>query len=465
MDISHARSLLPSGLAPHVEEHQLDRDAQALHALACWASFVSPWVAPDHDAALADRDPVHDGLMIDISGTQGVHGTESSLLRRIAARLRRMGFSARLASAPTFGCAWAVSRFGRHVISRVPDGKVPEALERLPVESLRLDGQLCAALQEIGITQAGQVLRLPRASLAARFGEALVRRVRQALGESAESIDPVRPVPPAEAQLLFDGPTDHWESIESASRRVLADLVEELTVRQRGARRIQVDILRPREPATSFTINLSRPSRALPHLWSLVRTRLDKVDIGGVTGDGVDGIRMTALRTGRTPHEQLASIALGDEGTSASETAWGELLDTLAARLGADRVLSVERVESHIPERIWRERPVLEHGALPDCAARRQLDRPTRLFTPAEPARAMALRPDGPLMSLAWRGRSHTITACIGPERIGQEWWRRQEGKSLPERDYFAVRTEIGRWLWVWREADSTRWFVHGEWC
>lgn len=465
VDISHARSLLASGLVPHVEEHHPERDAQAMHSLACWALRLSPVVAPEHDAIGPERDPVHDGLMIDISGTAGVHGHESGLLRQTALRLYRMGFGARLATAPTFGCAWAVSRFGRHRLSRIPDGRISEALDHLAVESLRIDGRIAAALREIGITQAGQVFRLPRASLAARFGESLVRRIMQALGESGESIDPVRPVPPAEAELLFEGPTDHWESIESGVHHVLAELVDELATRQRGVRRMQVHILRPREPATSFTIDLSRPSRSLTHLWSLARVRLDKVDIGGEMGDGVDGIRMTALRTGRMPHEQATSFALGDAGRLASETAWGELLDSLAGRLGPDRVLGMEMVESHIPEHIWRERSVLEQAGKRKEVPQRRIDRPTRLFSPAEPARAMALTPDGPLLSLAWRGRSHTITACIGPERIGHEWWRRQEGKSPRERDYFAVRTELGRWLWVWRQADSTRWFVHGEWC
>ncbi len=73
----------------------------------------------------------------------------------------------------------------------------------------------------------------------------------------------------------------------------------------------------------------------------------------------------------------------------------------------------------------------------------------------------MALHPDGPVRRVRWEGRDHVILTSVGPERIGPEWWKGREAT----RDYFRVQDEGGRWLWLFREADGGRWFVHGEWC
>jgi protein ImuB len=86
--------------------------------------------------------------------------------------------------------------------------------------------------------------------------------------------------------------------------------------------------------------------------------------------------------------------------------------------------------------------------------------------------------PDRPPTVLRWRGREMRIVTGIGPERIGAEWWRWRaekrrgraggEAESEPERfftrDYFRVQEDVGRWLWVYRELETGRWFVHGFW-
>jgi protein ImuB len=95
-------------------------------------------------------------------------------------------------------------------------------------------------------------------------------------------------------------------------------------------------------------------------------------------------------------------------------------------------------------------------------------DRPTILYPKPELAKAIALTPDGPLLRLRWRNHEYSITHCLGPERLGAEWWRWQIATSSPsfppERDYFAAQTDEGRWLFVARQPRTGRWFVHGEW-
>jgi protein ImuB len=196
------------------------------------------------------------------------------------------------------------------------------------------------------------------------------------------------------------------------------------------------------------------------HLWSMMRARLEKVDIG----DGVEGIILIASSTARLRQSQTGIPGI-DASPQESAGTWGELVDTLATRLGADNVVRLEPVQSHIPERAFRERSVMEGIPARSETSLAAPDRPMTLFSSPEPARAIALTPDGPLLSLNWRGLQSRIIACSTPERIAPEWWRADHARGLPpDRDYFAVQMESGRWLWAFRHVGTGRWFVHGQW-
>ena len=46
-----------------------------------------------------------------------------------------------------------------------------------------------------------------------------------------------------------------------------------------------------------------------------------------------------------------------------------------------------------------------------------------------------------------------------GPERIETAWWR---GPTV-RRDYWRIETNTNRWLWVYRDLQNRRWYLHGE--
>ncbi|MGI9515705.1 MAG: hypothetical protein ACR2NP_01555, partial [Pirellulaceae bacterium] len=51
------------------------------------------------------------------------------------------------------------------------------------------------------------------------------------------------------------------------------------------------------------------------------------------------------------------------------------------------------------------------------------------------------------------------VTRRWGPERIETAWWR---GPTI-RRDYWRVETGGHRWLWVYRNLQNRRWYLHGE--
>lgn len=171
MDLAHARSLLPSNLAILTQIHRPDRDARALHALACRLLRFSPLVAPDPPG----------GMFIDITGTELVHKSETRVVRSLARGLRKLGLRVRIAAAPNFACARAMARWNPLPFSSVNAGAEREILAPLPVAALHVDEAMQLAFHEIGITRIEHILALPRASLAARFGPQILDRLNLSL--------------------------------------------------------------------------------------------------------------------------------------------------------------------------------------------------------------------------------------------------------------------------------------------
>ncbi len=442
MPLSVARAIFPNG-AVRIEPHEPREDALALRRLAAWAQRYSPTIAIDEP----------DGLLIDVSGCERFFKGEDRLLDLVEQGFRSIGFTARAAIAPTFASAWSLARYAPRR-SIVPEGRQRDALAPLPVRALRPAPETLDSLAEVGLERIEHLLALPRRSLASRFGEDLLLRLDLALGRAIETIEPVRLPEPFRVERLFDGPTTQWEAIELTVRELVRALCGKLATRERGARRVEAIFVRVDATPIAIAARLSRPSRDDRHLFSLLRPMLERVNLGF----GIECVSLMATRTGRIRHEQREQWPGGPAGPH-DDHALGELLDTLANRLGPERVTGAALAESHIPERAFQLRSVLD-PARGQSAPVLPLERPTTLLDRPAPAEVMALTPDGPVMRLRWAGRDATILACIGPERIAPEWWR---GDSAT-RDYYRVQDDSGRWLWLYLERESGRWFVHGIW-
>ena len=118
MAATQAQALVP-GLT--MMDSDTATDNQALARLAEWALRYSPISAPD----------APDGLVIDTTGAEHLHGGEEKMLRDIRERLNRVGIDARVAIADTWGAAYALARFHREASLVVPEGM--SAQEILPL--------------------------------------------------------------------------------------------------------------------------------------------------------------------------------------------------------------------------------------------------------------------------------------------------------------------------------------------
>ena len=439
--LTSARAVCPELL---VHEADPAGDATALRKLAATCERYTPLAAPDEP----------DGLWLDITGCAHLWGSEQALARNLAARLAHRGHRSRVAVAGTPGAAWALTRTGSELcLPGVDDPAcLPEELARLPVAALRLDARTASDLRRVGLRTVGQVARLPRAGLSARFGPTPVLRLDQMTGRMTEPIAWPCPPVPWEERLAFAEPVLAPEDLQ----RVLLLLAERLCARllaaEQGGRRFTAEFFRVDGARPALSVSTSLPVREPAYLHKLLAAKLDTVDPGF-------GIEVARLSTDRTaPLRAVQTEFAGD-------TVDGQLAAVLDRVVNHSQPRHVWRTapgRSHVPERASVRVPPTETPRWPA----ESLERPFRLMRP-EPIEVLALLPDHPPAQFVWRGVRHRVRAATGPERIAREWWRGAFGGERPEtdrvRDYYRLEDAEGARFWVFRAGlSSGRWFLHG---
>jgi protein ImuB len=445
MTLADARALVPHlTVAPEAPA----ADMQALRHLADWCTRYTP------SCAIGSEDQCGSaGLWLDITGCAHLFGGEAALIEDLTGRMRRLGLAARAAVADTAGAAWAWARFAR--MQSAADAIISPAQQRkaiaaLPVTGLRIGADLVASLHSLGLRRIGDLYAFPRASLPVRFGDLLLQRIDQALGDGAEPLSPRPPPVIHRAVLNFAEPISEPAGIAASVELLLRDLCDQLLRRDQGGRRFDLVAYRSDGTIDAQQVGTGTPSRDPAHLARLFAERIEKI----APGFGIDAMALTAAVTETLPAQQAALAA--QEGSAIDLT---QLFDVLGTRLGHAQVMRLAARASYIPERavarVAAAAPTAE-AAWPDAP------RPLRLFDRPEPIEASALLPDEPPFQFIWRGIVHRVAHAQGPERIAGEWWRDRG----PTRDYYRIEDESGRRFWVYRDnfhdARETRWFVHG---
>jgi len=446
MALADARAMAPQAVVLNADPAG---DAAALARLAAWCGRYSPWTAPDQP----------DGIWLDLTGAAHLSGGEHVLAEELIGRLKRFGLSARAAIAETPGAAWALAREGSAGIMAVPEGATRVALAPLPVRALRLAAETAELLDRLGLRRIGDLYKLPRPALVARFGFATAERLDQALGLLAEPLSPLPPAPIRSSHRRFAEPIQRPEDLAAATASLAEALCRRLAEAGAGARRLALNFYRLDGVVLTLEAGTAQASRDPRHLARLFAERLDRIE----PDLGIEDMRLTALLVEPLGGEQapLDGTGLGDGGADATLAA---LVDRLENRLGAGSVGRYRPRDSHIPERAAERVPALTTGAggtpwQPDRL------RPVRLLPRPEPIEATAPIPDDPPVQFRWRRRVHRVRAADGPERILGEWWRDPGEPAL--RDYYCVEDEEGRRFWLYRaglhQAGTTpRWFLHG---
>jgi protein ImuB len=455
--LADARAMLPSLMAVDADPAA---DRRALAALAEWCGRYAPWVAMDGAAQMGGGA----GLLLDVTGCTHLFGGEDAMLAEMTARIGRLGLAARAAMAATPAAARALARWAGDahgfVIAGPSARETATALAALPAAALGLAPEVAGSLSMLGLRTIGQLYGLPRAALAARFGEAVTAPLDRALGRVFEPISPDPPPARHVVRLAFAEPIGRSDDIAAALDRLLDALCDGLRRAGDGARRLILALYEPDGRTRHVRLGLSQASRDAAHVARLFAPQLEALD----AAFGFDAMTLAATETAPLDAHQLAAAT---DPTAANDDAPpAALIDALAGRLGEEAVTRWQARESHMPERGATTSSALAPASLaavafapPGAPAR-----PLRLLARPEPVDAVALLPHEPPALFRWRRVAHRVVRAEGPERIAPEWWR--EGSdaaaeaTVEPRDYWRLEDERGGRFWLYRRERS--WFVHG---
>lgn len=505
MPLAEARTLLESGTArsqpaqvpPLFASYDARRDREALVALAEWCEQFSPLVG------LAQGDEP-EGLLMDISGLAHLFGGEAALAQTVLEACWRHGLTVRVAIADTLGAAWGFARWsevladGRPLggekpgTNTAPDSESQAAVPcqpgarspcspprgqtllpavippgdeaaraRLPVDALQLPPRTTAQLYRLGVQRIGQLQRLPRASLGARFGKRLLEHFDKLTGAIAEPLVAHHAREPLSVCRSFEQPTTHPGAIEHVLGQLLEQLSRRLREQGQGVLRLICQLVCQNRRPLQIDVSLFRPTSAPQHLLALAKLQLAQRTLA----DAVEEIRIRVLATaacqqrqgelfGDAPREQPAQLA--------------RLIEQLSNRLGRERVVRGELQADSQVELAYGYRPLAGESARPQAPApfsppllgplSGPLLRPLCLLDPPQPIDVIGVALDGPPAIFHYQRQRHRVARCFGPERIETGWWRGESSR----RDYYRVETDSGDRWWLFRCLQDRRWFLQG---
>lgn len=445
MPIAKAQALYPDLV---VMDADPEGDRLGLEKLALWFQRrIAPIVAID----------APDGLGLDTTGADHLHGGELPMLKNMVHRMAGAGFCARAVVADTWGAAHAIARYGRPPIAVVSSGETASALADLPIAALRLPNTIIDGLTTLGVSRIGQLATMPRAPLTLRFGPDITRRLDQAFGRIGEAIIPVRPVDPVEVSRHFAEPIGNAETIAHYIGKLVPLLCQGLEARGQGVRRLDLLLHRVDNRTEAIRVATALPVCDMKRLNRLLCEKIETIN----PGFGIESMMLIASLAEPMDRRQTVSSLIAEEETDVSD-----LIDTLANRVGTQALYRFAPVESDLPERSFCRVPALAPDETKDWPD--HWPRPTRLLAHPEPVQAMAELPDQPPVFFIWRGVRRKVKCADGPERVFGEWWKNDAELTIA-RDYFRVEDTNGERFWLYRAGDgehgetgSQGWFLHG---
>ncbi len=396
------------------------------------------------------------GVILDITGCAHLCGGEVALGGRLAAQISALQVTVRVAIADTAAAARALARFGG------------ETVAALPIAALEVEPETRQALGRAGFRRIGDLIPLPRKVLAARFGMALTTQLARLLAEEDAPIVPQPWQDAVFAEQRFAEPIGRTEDVLDVIEMLLERAAGQLSARGEGGRGFAARLHRSDGHVACLAVETGAPTRDPALVLRLLRERIDSLADPLDPGFGYDAIDLAV------PHSE----ALPDRQESLEQARErpgdiGPLLDRLAVRHGARRVLRFAAGNSHIPERAGKLRPLRAKTQTSISLEVMENEPPLRPFIlvhPPQKVDVIAAVPEGPPQHFRWRGKPHRVLRQEGPERIAAEWWRRREGHADNPgltRDYYRVEDDTGHRFWLFRhglygEAEHPDWFVHG---
>ena len=457
----------------------------------------------------------YDSLMLDITGCEKFTGKEKDFVDQLKTHFSKINILSVVGIAGTQGAAWAIARFrnssnhkkprvnlkkiindqsratrikipsdrntensqkklsifntscsidDRIYKSRIIDGdKTEKAIICLPVEALNLESTDVNLLNLFGIYKVGDLINIDSTSINRRFGNHIIKRVRQVLGKETELFNKIvwKEKYSFSTELFLEEVT--LQSISEFIKTLIKKLCDKLKKNKKLIRRCNIKFL-PNDKLI-IEINFSNPTqdRNKIELVTIEKLRTIK-NLKNIEAIILEGVHIEEAR-----ERQIAINVLSENCISKyldKEEKISLLMARIEARLGKNKVKSFAQHHSHIPEKTFSLDEFRTKRKTGDQWQKSKFIRPILLYSPD--LINDTLYRDNYINQFSWRGKKYETLYARGPERIASEWWSNSERKNFRLRDYWEVATTCGVRLWIFQEKNKiseNKWFVHGNFC
>jgi protein ImuB len=399
-------------------ERSKSDERRALRALADWSLQFSSTVHLEAARWL---------IWLEIGASLRYFEGLTALRARIEHGLAALSYSVAIGIAPTLEAAALFARdsTARPVLHREDIEPLTSALKLV---LLALDGKVIEQLSATGLQTIGDVLAIPSAALARRFGQEVTDYLQRLLGKQPDPRQAHRAPESYRRRYDFADPLQSLEGLLFPLRRLMQEFEGYLRGRDRAIQRVDIALRHRDSPNSSFSLHTSAPLRDASRLFALLREKLERTE----WASPVTGVIVYAADF------QAPEILQGDffDDSQRQQAGWTALLDKLRARLGAPAVRKLGLKDDHRPEQAW----CIENDSADPGPQAPYPDRPLWLLEPILIARPTRLL-----------GR---------PERIEAGWW---SGTDTSRDYYLAISPEGARW-WLYKDVGSDQWYLHGLW-
>ena len=400
-----------------------------------------------------------DGLVLEVKGSLHLFNGVEGLSRALASECASLGLKSMVALAPTPLAALVAARVGKPgepmgqpfvvmELTRLVGQLIP-----LPLAALRWPQETLERLARMGVRTIGQVLRLPRAGFARRFGTDSLAVLDRLTGRSADLHDRFQARERFRRRRELSYELENQTAILGALAPLLAELGKFLESRQCGVMKLECLLRHRHAEPTSCVLRLAAPVADVDRLTELLGERLSALTLP-------EPVRSCELRSSSLVRRVFSSNSVwqpGEYGGGAGTEAT-ELIESLRARLGPEAVYGLQVLPGHRPENAWGVKEPSASKATASLADGRRSGHDDALRSFRRP---MWLLPEPKLLSEreGLPRRRGPLRLLGEPERIETGWW---DGGDIA-RDYYTATDLHGVRLWIFRERTSPhRWFLHG---
>jgi protein ImuB len=356
-------------------------------------------------------------------------------------------------------CAEVAARYGNGALVSIPLGTERDHLAPYSVGVLEPSLSLSSVLDGIGVESCGDLAKLDLESVEVRFGAEGARLWRLSRADDSRRIFTSIPRALPSASLDWvDYTLKDPERLVFIINALVGNISTELRSRGQCAREMTMTFSLANRETFEHLVRPARSTSSHKAWMRLIRTHLERITLP----DGVVGITVRVESVTGEVERQGDIFDRGFATARAAEETIAQLLDDQGAVVVTPRnnqhPLIDRRTEwvSQEPAQASARIQLRERVVKATAAPRLTL----QLF--AEPRRVAVTtkRRRDHQVPVQYRDREWMkITSAAGPDRVSGGQWAEPYA-----REYFRCVTDDGMMVWIYRDARTDEWYVHGWW-